>query len=293
MNQSYPRTATEIPIWARGNGVGLNNARQRFVQYVLLSAIAMEPSLRAACVFKGGNALDFFMLPNRSTLDLDFSFDMQTNHELGSSLLLKPHLDRAVQRAHSRFNLGLRVQTVRNQPPGEDRHFATIRATVGYALPDQAPLAAKLARGLNSPQVIPIEISLNEPVTEAELVRLNPGLPALRIASLNDIVAEKLRALLQQPIRDRHRRQDVLDLAVILGGGHPLMRDVVSRALLEKAAARDVPVSVAAFHQPEIASRSRHEYEGLEASARFAFILFDEAFAKVLAFVETLDIPRE
>lgn len=143
----------------------------------------------------------------------------RSNHELGSDLLLKPHLDRAVQRVQSRFNLGLRVQTVRNQFPGEARHFATFRATVGYALPDQAPLAAKLARGLNSPQTIPGEISLNEPMTEAERVRLNPALPTLGIASLNDIVAGKLRALLQQPIRNRHRRQDVLDLAVILGSG--------------------------------------------------------------------------
>ncbi len=44
---------------------------------------------------------------------------------------------------------------------------------------------------------------------------------------------------------------------------------------------------------PEIASRSRHVYDQLNASARFVFIPFDEAFARILAFVETLDIPPE
>lgn len=71
MNHSYPTTISEIPNWATAYGVALGNAQQRFVQYVLLSAIAMEPALRAACVFKGGNALDFVLLPNRSTLDSD------------------------------------------------------------------------------------------------------------------------------------------------------------------------------------------------------------------------------
>lgn len=46
------------------------------------------------------------------------------------------------------------------------------------------------------------------------------------------------------------------------------------------------------FQHPEIAERSRHDYDGLESSARFTFIPFDEAFSNVLAFVETLTIPR-
>lgn len=83
MNHSYPTTVSEIPNWAKTNGVGLNNARQRFVQYVLLSAIAMEPALRTACVFKGGNALDFVMLPNRSTLDLAFPSTCRPTTNLG------------------------------------------------------------------------------------------------------------------------------------------------------------------------------------------------------------------
>jgi hypothetical protein len=38
----------------------------------------------------------------------------------------------------------------------------------------------------------------------------------LRIATLEDIVGEKLRAILQQPVRNHSRAQDVFDIAVDL-----------------------------------------------------------------------------
>jgi len=115
---------------------------------------------------------------------------------------------------------------------------------------------------------------------------------SLRVATIEDIVAEKLRALLQQPIRNRERRQDLLDIAIILQGERTLDRERVSAFLLEKAAARDVPVSRAAFREPEVKRRAGADYDELEVTTRVAFIPFDAAYRSLLAFVEELDIPE-
>jgi predicted nucleotidyltransferase component of viral defense system len=145
--------------------------------------------------------------------------------------------------------------------------------------------------GRTSPQIVRVEISNNEPICAATTFDLEQG-RQLRICTLEDIVAEKLRALLQQTIRNRERRQDLLDIAVILEAGQPLDRDNVATFLIEKARARDVPVSRAAFRDPEIARRASADYDELAATTRVRFIPFDEAWNALIAFVDELDIPQ-
>ncbi len=68
-----PRSFSELPRWANDRGFPLNEARYRLAQAAVLHSFSMSSRLRAALVFKGGNALDFVWSPNRSTSDLDFS----------------------------------------------------------------------------------------------------------------------------------------------------------------------------------------------------------------------------
>lgn len=82
MSSSYPRSFANLPLWAEANGVTIEEARLRFAQFVILCGIASVRSLREHLVFKGGNALDFVLQPNRSTIDLDFSLDMTLGSEL-------------------------------------------------------------------------------------------------------------------------------------------------------------------------------------------------------------------
>jgi len=90
----------------------------------------------------------------------------------------------------------------------------------------------------------------------------------LRVCTIEDIIAEKLRALLQQPIRNRRRRQDLLDIAVTLQNHPEIDRGNVSRFLVRKAEARDVYVSRSAFRKPEVAQRAEQDYDELRADAR-------------------------
>lgn len=68
-----PRSFDDLNGWAERNDISPDEARRRLAQFLILSAIASVPWLRHHLVFKGGNALDFILQPNRSTIDLDFS----------------------------------------------------------------------------------------------------------------------------------------------------------------------------------------------------------------------------
>lgn len=183
------------------------------------------------------------------------------------------------------------VNSVRQQPPGADKTFITFIARLGYALSDETRLLIRMANDQPSPHVIPIEISINEPICDSTLFTIDPDHASLRVSTREDIVAEKLRALLQQPIRGRTRPQDLLDIAVIVGGTAALDRDRVAAFLQIKADARNVPVSRAAFRHPEVAERAAVGYGELQATTRETFVPFDEALAAVLGFVGELSIP--
>lgn len=295
MTLSYPREFSEIRAWSRENNMAVNEARVRFAQYGILRAIASSQLLSGMLVFKGGNALDFIWEPNRSTQDLDFSADM---------LAVDPHwdLDKLGELLERSLGLGLRAVTselgitfavhgVDRQPRGEDKHFVTYELRVGYGLPDQASLLQRIARGLPSQQVIPVEVSLNEPICAVRSIDLQAP-NELRVSTREDIVAEKLRSLLQQPIRNRRRRQDLLDVAVILGESPDLDRAIIAEYLCRKSSERNVVVSRSAFRNIEVIERARYQYDQLERTTRRAFVRFEDAVARLHGFTDTLPIPE-
>ena len=287
MSVNYPTTYQGIQGWAKENGTSPSEARERFVQYVILRAITNSRMLGSILVFKGGNALDFIWQPNRSTKDLDFSsLDSGLREEQ-----LRAALQQGLDAMWRVFDVALRVQRLNRQPPGEGKTFVTYDVTIGYALPDDTNNRKRLEQGQPSKSVIPLDISLNEPICDYQPVDIQAAQP-LRVSTLEDIVAEKLRSLLQQLLRDRQRRQDLLDIAVLLRRHVKLDRARVAEYLKRKAEARNVPVSRAAFNNPEIARRARVDYGALQQKTRRTFIPFDEALAELLAFVQQLDIPE-
>ncbi|MDQ3693364.1 MAG: nucleotidyl transferase AbiEii/AbiGii toxin family protein [Chloroflexota bacterium] len=140
--------------------------------------------------------------------------------------------------------------------------------------------------------MIRLDISLIEPICDAPMKQIASEL-RLRVATIEDIVAEKLRALLQQPIRNRQRRQDLLDIAVIMSRQPGFDRRLVSRFMLEKAAARDVIVTRLAFHHDEVIRRARIGYDELKITTRVSFIDFNDALAALFKLVDDLQIPQE
>ncbi len=283
MNEKYPRTFQDIGRWAKENGVTVQEARARFAQYGILRAVSDSRQLSAKLVFKGGNALDFVWSPNRSTKDLDFSAtDPLEGDEL--KLLLQESLSATSRKLGTLYS----VHSVKRQPPSPDATFVTYAVSVGYALTDEASLRKRIELGKTSPLVIPLDVSINEVVCEDEPVD-TAGVHTLRVSSCEDIVAEKLRSLLQQPLRNRYRRQDLLDIAVTYRL-RPLDAAKVADFLRRKATAREIVVSRTAFRDPEVKRRAAQDYDGLASTTRTLFIPIEEAWVALLALVDSLAI---
>jgi len=290
MTAADPTSFDLIGQRAASASVSVTEARVRFAQYAVLLGVSNVRPPREGLVFKGGNALDFVWQPNRSTVDLDFSVDASNELSTPDADTIKTLLQRGATIATNRLGILLAVHGVKPNPRGTERDFVTFQVGVGYALLDEPRLRQRMTRGEPSPRVIRLDISLNEPICDAPKKQIDPEL-RLRVATIEDIVADKLRALLQQPIRNRQRRQDLLDIAVIMSQQPGFDRRLVSRFLLEKAKARDVVVTRSAFHQDEVRRRARIGYDELEITTRALFIDFDEALALLFALVAELDIP--
>ena len=172
----------------------------------------------------------------------------------------------------------MRVPSVRWNPPGEGKSFVTYTARIGYALPDEGRNRTRLDAGQPSTNVVPVEVSINEPIgTDADVA---VGDRSLRVSTPDGIVAEKLRAFCSRKGRSA------------TGTGPKTSRtwlDKISRFLLEKAQARDVPVSKTAFRDPELAKWSRYGYDDLRVTVREDFVPFEEALQHLLG---NLDIPE-
>ena len=291
--RGYPTTFAALTAWAEETGISVVEARRRFAQYGVLNAIASSRTLSQALIFRGGNALDFFWSPNRSTLDLDFTLDASLEGSpiggAGAAGLLRAVLSGSLDDSSRALNITYGVNSVAQQPPGVDKTFIIYQCKVGYALQDDPQSQHAQARAGTHSRVIQLDISINDIVCESETRALTYH-RLLRVCTPEDIAAEKLRALLQQPIRNRIRSQDLLDIAVLLAR-RSLDEDKVGRFLLEKAAARNVPVTRAAFRHPVVIANARQDYNALAASARDSFVPFADALAIVLALVDRLAIP--
>lgn len=288
MKDLYPRSFQELTDWCRSSGISILEGRERFVQYGVLLAISRSNTLRELLVFKGGNALDFVWLPNRSTQDLDFT----ARATQLDPIRLELAFTNALKVAEIETGIRFRVQRVEQMPRGQNRTRATFRISIGYALPDDRANQRRVDLGAPSKTTLPVEVSTNEVVCAVESVQLDPEGDNLMVATLEDIAAEKLRALLQQVVRNRQRKQDLLDLAAIIKQGKDLDPLRLRAFLREKARARDIEPTTEGFQNDEVWTRASYEYDQLKGRTRVLFVPFDEAKSLVLDLVNRLELDE-
>jgi predicted nucleotidyltransferase component of viral defense system len=286
LDNLYPTSSETITAWRLLAGVPADEARKRFVQYVILESIAAAPSLAGSIAFKGGNALRFAYGSRRSTTDLDFTAEASFPDDEGP---IRARLDEALRSALSRHRVKARCQRVRRNPASREKTRPTYDISVGFLLPGDR-LYNNFESSKNLPSTVDVEISINELVCEVVSFSLNPGGKSLRVCSLEDITAEKLRALLQQPIRKRSRPQDVYDIANIARLGLIMDDAKVSTYLTLKSEARDIHPRKGSFDDT-VRDLAVIGYEDLMAPDDPDFIPFDEAWARVLELVAKLSIP--
>jgi len=276
----------------------VEQARQDPVRYferqateVVLNAIGMAPALGSKIFLKGGILMGVVYQSPRQTADLDFSTSLEPGPEV--DIMIRDALDEMLPRAAAHLgypDLTLRVQTVTRRPRKNlfsEADFPAIGIKVGYARRGSAQERA-LASG-KCVNVIELDVSFNEPVTNAQILNLGSDGTSIRAYSLIDLIAEKLRALLQQPGRNRFRRQDVYDIALLL---KKFDLDENERARIldvfrSKCRFRRIEPGSESLSDPEVVRRAKAEWETLALEIG-ELPSFDESFALVRTFYRSL-----
>lgn len=135
-----------------------------------------------------------------------------------------------------------------------------------------------------------IDHSYNEAVFDVEVLRFSDG-DSICAYSFTNLVAEKLRSLLQQPVRRRNREQDVYDLHLLIGMGHPLSaeeRHHLVKLITDSCTSRNIAVDARALRNPEVRAMAEKGYANLQPTIEGRLSPFNEAYAVVQDFFEAL-----
>lgn len=288
VERPYPTSLAEIDPWRARAGVSLDEARKRFMQYVVLESIAAS-AIGPRLAFKGGNALRFVFMNVRATIDLDFTAESDFPDNEAE---IRALITQAVDAGARRFGVVMRLSSSKRHPPAGAGTMPTWEVRVAWQLPGDRHFEDLHVFPGRIATTIEVEISLNDVICETQSAALDPERRVqVRVCVLEDIIAEKLRSLLQQKVRRRHRKQDLYDIArMVMVHGAALDRGKVSSYFIRKCSARDIEPGRSAFDE-EVLRRASFDYESLFDAKDPNFIPVGRAWEILTEFVGSLAIP--
>lgn len=286
-----PDRIIDVAAWSTKVRANPSAYQSRQLTEVFLTALSFAPSFQKSLYLKGGILMALAYGSPRSTSDVDLT---AVAGPAETAVALRQELDHALLRATAALGLPdllCRVQTAKARPrPGsfEDAQNPSLRLTIAAARRGSAEVA-QLEAG-NASRALRVDITFKEPVGSFQILGIGSSERRIRAYSLTDLVAEKLRALLQQPVRNRYRRQDVYDIVLLV---RQFDFDTDERAailltLRDKAAARFLPVDRTSMANPEVAARARADWPTLAQELDGPLPDFDEWFGVVRDFYEDL-----
>lgn len=257
----------DVRAWVEAAKTDLVRYRDRQVTEIVLASIGVAPNLKKALVLKGGAVMALAFKSERVTGDVDFSAD--ADPEAFAQLVVE-ELNALLPKAA--INLGhidlvCRVQSVKKMPKAknfEDHDFPALLVRIGSAVRGTGE-EKRLDAG-QATRVLDMEISFRDQVYSFQELSLTDAGVAVRAFTLHELIAEKFRALLQQPIRNRYRRQDVYDIAFLVET-NPLDDDdraKVLMTLIEKCRTRSIEPNIASIEDPEIMRRAQADWDTLK-----------------------------
>lgn len=237
--------------------------RERQLTHILLFAIGRTKALRESLLLKGGTLLSTAYKSLRQTGDIDFTviLPIQPYADQLRELLNKALLLSAEDLGYA--DIRLNVQRITPRPRRETFETAehpALEVTIGSALRGTSE-EKQLSQGTAS-QVLRIDMSFNEPAINVEALTIGSDGSTIMVYCVEDIIAEKFRALLQQPIRNRNRRQDIYDIHWLVTqlSLSDDQRKRIIESLCEKAKAHDILVSKVSFDNPVIKDRAQTDW---------------------------------
>lgn len=257
----------------------------------VFKAIAKSNKLRNKLVLKGGYALKHIYKSPRASVDIDFTKIKNLSNKPDKQLQklldeINNELNESLKSVIKEFNYtDMRVQSSSVKPANKKlRQHPSLEIKIGYSRKKKSPPYS---------DVVKLEISLNDIICEYQYFQ--EGTSRLRVSSLNDIIAEKLRAILQQIERDRYRPRDVFDIWFF----HTKIPDMFDYGKISnffeiksKGKLRAEMINKQAFRHDDIKKRASRDYTLLnDTISGIPLPSFDEAFTEVLHVVDRLSIP--
>lgn len=273
----------DVRAWVEAAQSNPLRYRDRQVTEIVLAAIGLAPNLKKTLVLKGGAVMALAFKSERVTADVDFSAD--ADPEAFAELVVEELNALLPKTAISLGYLDLlcRVQSVKKMPKAlnfEDYDFPALLVRIGSA--QRGTGEEKRLEARQATRVLDIEISFRDQVYAFQELSLTDAGVAVRAFTFHELIAEKLRALLQQPIRNRYRRQDVYDVAFLVET-HVLEGDdraKILSTLIEKCRTRKIEPDIRSIDDPEIVRRAREDWDTLKLELS-DLPPFDERFAIV------------
>lgn len=264
--------------------------QQRQTVEIVLNGIAMTAPQGAKMVLKGGILVGLAYGSPRQTIDIDLTADFPVNSPIRDRVrdLLRSAFPR-VTTSLGYPDLVLGIHSIQYLPKGlfATAKFPALKLKVASAKRGTASEEA-LQEGKPTNCVIDVDISFNEPMHHIQVLELTGGQELLAY-SLVELIAEKLRAVLQQVGRRRNRRQDIYDLDRLIAEQQidENLRAQILEVFISKCRSRDIEPNRASLDDPEIKQRSAAEWNTMKLELG-EVPNFENCFARVAEFYRNL-----
>ncbi|WP_052149077.1 nucleotidyl transferase AbiEii/AbiGii toxin family protein [Sphingomonas sp. Ant20] len=257
----------DVRAWVEAAKTDQVRYRDRQVTEIVLAAIGVAPNLKKTLVLKGGAVMALAFKSERVTGDVDFSAD--ADPEAFTELVVE-ELNALLPKTAitlGYIDLRCRVQSVKKMPKAknfEEHDFPALLVRIGSAV--RGTGEEKWLDIGQASRVLDMEISFRDQVYAFQELTLTDAGVAVRAFTLHELIAEKFRALLQQPIRNRYRRQDVYDIAFLVETNElgDEDRTQILTTLIKKCHTRSINPDIASIDDPEIAKRAQADWDTLK-----------------------------
>jgi hypothetical protein len=257
----------DVRAWVEAAKTDQVRYRDRQVTEIVLAAIGVAPNLKKTLVLKGGAVMALAFKSERVTGDVDFSAD--ADPEAFAELVVE-ELNTLLPKTAitlGYIDLLCRVQSVKKMPKAknfEEHDFPALLVRIGSAV--RGTGEEKWLDIGQASRVLDMEISFRDQVYAFQELTLTDAGVAVRAFTLHELIAEKFRALLQQPIRNRYRRQDVYDIAFLVETNQLGDEDraQILTTLIKKCRTRSIEPDITSIDDPEIVKRAQADWDTLK-----------------------------
>jgi len=285
---------TNISQWV--NAAPSNYRQFRQAVHLILHGIGSDEYLCRNMIMKGGMLLGLRYQSSRFTEDIDFSTGL-TLKDIDQETF-EGHLRDALVVAEDEipYPVTCRLQSIKIQPKkdAEKKTFPSFKLQIGYADVQDEKAMSRLERG-ESLTTVKVDYSLNEASYEIETLFLD-GEETIQAYALTDLLAEKLRSIIQQISRRAAatpRRQDVYDVWYLLTQCDALSepeKAITLDSLIKKSVGRVNPdiLNQQTLAREDVRAISEKGYNNIRDEVAGELPTFDEAYHTVLKFYESL-----